>query len=450
MSDISFSDLIAVSDKFKSIPQGRKPEKPSGQSSNVPYKFEDAFKSPMYKVKALSSTEIVTIFNKAFVSEVVEMNEEDFLNTVVLALNIKDPLDNTKILTIEKPWPEFTKCADFESAVPSKTSKVSFAGTKGSNLVETVVRIPSSTNQMETDSTELEGDKVTAICFIAAWVSRYAVKSPGDQLSLQLAALETTYLKMYGRSSTVFKSFSPTKEYLMALQNCYQSFPRVRNTLAINVGYMECYYKTMPKQFNLLRYCFFQHLEFMGMHAYTSAVQIINKLSLPVGLVLTWLRMSGMEDAVDEIGHIIGKFDNGMLTNGNSHERLWKYARILNDGYFNKMQTSYNPELIATLAWIEIKLGLSVEGGYNSPLNIQVIKGNEALSEVGKAKAEAFLECKNSVVAGQAGASVVDRMYARRFSSTFSQMGKRQAEHVEEEPRPRKKPMFDLGDIPEL
>lgn len=437
VDEISFDDLLTISDKYKDISADKKPEKPSGQSAHVVYKTAEAKKTPIYKVTKYDAKDVLHTFTKITDSNLKELSEHDFLSFLRLALNVRDPLDRNVPLCVGVPYTQSELCDDYETAVPSMTSKVSFSRV-AEMLKSNTIPIPSSAENMEvTPGAEPEDDQVVAMCFIAAWMTRFAVKSPGDKLPLQLVALQGTYLKMYNQSSSVFENFRPTKEYLTSLQNCFQSFPRVRHTLAVHVGYAETKYRTEPKQFNLLRYCFFQHLEFMGMHAYTSAVKIINKISQPVPRILTWLRMNGIEDAIDEVGHILKNHDNGMISGGERGERLWKYARMINDGYFNKMQTSYNPELIATLSWIEIRLGLSLAEGYNSPLNIQAIQGNETLTNEGRAKADAFIEAKNAVAARQAGASIIDRIYAQRHGTLKFSGGpapKRPMEKPAEEP----------------
>lgn len=424
MKDITLEDLKAVHPQYTGLQEGVRPEISSGQCIHREYKFEEAAKFPIYKISAKKDEEIVQFFNKFIVAKTKDVTEKDMLSFVGIALNLRHPITGQEIF--HEPWTPDIMCSDFAAAVPSETRKVSMMTQSGSPAVVTTI-VP-STERME----ESMKDQANAICFLLSWLTRYVVKSPSVALSLQYSKLPGTYMKFYQKSSKIFSKFAPDSAWILSLRSAFDAFVRVKNTLVLHVASAETSLtlKQDPRAFNLLRFLYFQNLEFMGMHAYASIVSIINEVSLPPPLILTWLRMSGAELAIDEAGLIMSTLDNGMIPSGVSKERLWKYARLLDAGYFNRLQTSYVAELMATLAYIEIKLGISSEAGYDSPLNIFAIANNNHIKEIGRAKAEAFIaECKNKTISLSKGLPTA--------SNTMS--GKRRAEEPPEKEESRKK-----------
>ncbi|DAF42291.1 TPA_asm: N [Asclepias syriaca virus 2] len=452
MAEITLAELTKVTSNFSSISKDNRPEKPSGQSANKKFVYEAALKTPIYRLSYMDEGSTITAFNSLVKTNVKHMTEEDFFKLVKIALSIKNPLDPTKYLIDLFPAEERMLNESVMSYTPSTNLRVEFTQRGLSDLTVNHQVVPPA-NQAEQSSpseTEDKADQAMAIQFMMAWMTRYAIKAPGEQLPLQLQKLAETYMRMYGKSSQQFKNFRPTISYLQNIQTCFQSFPIVKHTLALHVAQAETYWKGHTREFNVLRYCFFQNLEFMGMHAYLSCVSILNASSVPPPLALTWLRMGGAEDAIDEVAEIMMHYDNGMIPNGDKQQRLWKYARLLDDGYFNRMQTTYNPELVATLAWIEIYLGIAKEVGYNSPLNIAAIKGNASVQDSGKEKARAFMECREMYKASTTGASIIDKIVARKRGHTLGTIPdkpntatKRSAsEMTQEAPIPKPKPPF--------
>ncbi|DBA08161.1 TPA_asm: nucleocapsid protein [birds-foot trefoil-associated virus] len=418
MADITLEELKAIRPQYTSLSSVLRPEISSGQCVHREYTFQDAARFPIYKVRDLKNDEIVSIFKN--ITEVKKsLNERDLYNIVSIALNVKDPFTNQR--TIPDPFTPDVRCADFETAQPSESSEVNMLKEGGVHTITTIVptSVPMETSDSPTESID---EQASAICFLFAWLTRYVVKSPSQALSIQYSKVQDTYMKFYQKSSKIFDKFQADKLWILSLRNAFDAFLRVRNTLVLYVANAETVSKATPRIFNLLRYLFFQNLEFMGMHAYVSIVMIMSRIALPPAQILTWLRMSGSELAIDEAYKIMANHDNGMKEGGATSERLWKYARILDAGYFNQLQTSYAAELIATLAYIEIKLGISKEAGHSSPLNITVIADNKHIRDIGKAKAEAFMECKARSISLARDASAVDKIYAKRMGLDVSNL----------------------------
>ncbi|YP_010798376.1 nucleocapsid protein [Cardamom vein clearing nucleorhabdovirus 1] len=415
MSDtrIPLSALKKVRSNFSGLDESKFPEKSTGQCNYREYVFTEAVAFDIYKIAKMKDEEIINHYNTITSKTFKQMTEEDFHKFIMIALNVRNPVSrNENVMALS--YNASLLCKDYNDAQPTKNKVVPFIAASESGKTYTVV--PSTVESGDTTPIEeTTSDKADAICFYFAWFTRFAVKFPSTSaLGKQYDKVRETYLKFYQKSSKIFYEFRPDSEWISCLKNCFDSLPRVTNTLVLHVAAAETYHKTTAKLFNILRYLFFQNLEFMGMHAYVSIVSIINKVALPPGLVLTWLRISGSEAAVDEAYHIMSVLDNGMIKNGATEERLWKYARILDQGYFNRLQTTYSAELMAALAYIEIHLGPSQEGGYNSPLNIYAIANNPHIKAIGKMKAEAFIECKNAMISMSEESSVIDKIYAKR------------------------------------
>uniref|UniRef100_A0AAU6MW44 Nucleoprotein n=1 Tax=Beet leaf curl betanucleorhabdovirus TaxID=3118959 RepID=A0AAU6MW44_9RHAB len=457
MSTITLNELKAIRDDYSALPKDSRPELSSGQCVHKEYNFDTAVRSSIYRVPFMKDEEIMSSFNKIVSADFRAMSEKDLFDMVSIALNIRHP---TKVIdSINDPWPATQLCSDYTSARPSDSSKVSMMG-EDRPVLTTI--IPATTTQgPQTSTEETQATQAKAACFLFGWLTRFAVKSPSAALTIQYGKVKETFMKFYKESSQVFDKFIPDPTWLVCLRNAFDAFIRVKNTLVIYVASAENATRNDPQVFNIMRYLFFQNLEFMGMHAYVSIVTIMNKVALPPGLVLTWLRMSGCELAVDEAFTIMSKHDNGMVAGGNEAERLWKYARLLDAGYFNRLQTSYAAGLVATLAYIEIYLGISQETGYASPLNIFAIANNKHIKEIGKAKAQAFMECKNSMISLSSDASVVDKLYAARTGKVHAEISdnmevdteaaKRPAQGPAEEPaKKRKTPVLDIPPPPNM
>ncbi|UTQ50566.1 MAG: nucleocapsid [Betanucleorhabdovirus taraxi] len=440
-SQISLKDLQSIRSSYSNLSSTSRPENPSGQCTYRPYDFTDAAKMPIYKIANKTPAEIVAFHNKISAPEYDSMSESDFFDFIQVALSITDPLSNGYIFQTP-PYPVTSLCSDYENARPSGHGSVRFRA-DASIAVPLQVIPPSGSQMNQMDAEESEPVKAKALSFLYSWLTRFSIKTPSAVLNMQYDKLRETYMKFYGVSSAVFDNFRPDSSWIRGIKEAFDSFVRVKNTLIFHVASSETFYKESPKVFNILRYLYYQNLEFMGMHAYVSLVNIMSKVALPPAQILTWLRISGAELAIDEAYKIMSSLDNGMIDNGVKAERLWKYARCLDQGYFNRLQTAYAAELMATLAYIEIKLGISQETGYSSPLNIHILDKNRHIREVGKAKAEAFMICKNSVISLSSDASVVDKMYAANQGVSLSAPGPTPPPEQQE---PRKRPHAEIVD----
>ncbi|QAB45070.1 nucleocapsid protein [alfalfa-associated nucleorhabdovirus] len=409
MENIKDSEFDAIHANYVGISSTSKPERPSGQCPYIKFDHTMAKKSPSYKVSPFTNDSVLDLYN-SLVGLEREMTESLLWSVVNCGLQIRSPLDVKKVLVEDVAFTGM--CEDWATAKPSSTNKVFVTGkfeTKSLKITTTGMEVDGS----KEDTDESTQDKVCAIHYLCAWLMRYSVKQPGESYKLLLAKMNETYLRMYGKSSQILQKFVPTQQWLMDLNNAFSTFVRVRNTMAIYVSSLEEHYKGSDiKVFNLLRYCFFQNLEFMGMHAYTAMIDIINSISIQTPKFLSWMRMDRMEQAIDEIAEIMIYHDNGMIANGAKAPRLWKYARLINEGYFNRIQTTYNALLVAILAWLKIKLGLAKKEGYDSPLNIRVISSNSYIKEEGEQIASLVIEALRRVKASQPGASVIEKARA--------------------------------------
>ncbi|UTQ50572.1 MAG: nucleocapsid [Tomato betanucleorhabdovirus 1] len=457
MASISLNDLKAIRDDYSALPKDSRPELSSGQCSHKEYNFDVAVRSSIYQVHYMKDEEIMSSFHKIVSADFKAMSEQDLYELVSIAINIRHPTN--VVDKVDDPWPKTQLCPDFATAKPSIASKVSMIG-EDKPVMTTIIPTTTGAGPQATTA-ETQASQAKAACFLFGWLTRFAVKSPSASLMIQYSKMKETFMKFYKESSQVFDKFTPDPTWLICLRNAFDAFVKVKNTLVVYIASAENASKADPQVFNIMRYLFFQNLEFMGMHAYVSIVTIMNKVALPPGLVLTWLRMSGCELAVDEAFTIMSKHDNGMITGGDTAERLWKYARLLDAGYFNRLQTSYAAGLVATLAYIEIYLGISQETGYASPLNIFAIANNKHIKDIGKAKAQAFMECKNSMISLSSDASVVDKIYASRTGKIHAEqqdtmeidpdINKRPAAPTPEEPtKKRKTPSLNLPPPPEM
>nr|UZG94630.1 nucleocapsid protein [Paris yunnanensis betanucleorhabdovirus 1] len=472
MSRITLHDLQKVRPSYASLPVGKIPENPSGQCPYIKYSFHEAVRSPIYKIAGKSNEEIVSFYSKISASEYREMSERDFYDFILVALSLKSPVTGGNVFS-SPPYDIGMLCPDYNEASPGAIGSVSFRSPISSGVIQELVPSSGGTDVNRMDEDENITTKAQAISFLFSWMTRFFIKSPSDALNTQYDKVKSTFMKFYQSSSTIFDKFRPDRTWIQGIKDASDTFLRVKNTLIFHVASSETFYKDNPKVFNVLRYLYYQNLEFMGMHAYVSIVSIMAKVALPPAQILSWLRIGGAELAIDEAFAIMSSLDNGMIQDGQKAERLWKYARCINQGYFNRLQTAYCAELISMLSHIEVNLGLSPETGYASPLNIYAIANNRHIKEIGKMKAEAFMMCKNSIVSLSEDASVVDKMYAESQGAKIQEGAragpssqpiiqntpmeveepsrKRMFQEAIKEPRSKKQPpnLVDLPNVPE-
>ncbi|DAF42303.1 TPA_asm: N [Rhododendron delavayi virus 1] len=446
--EITLGELTEVRSDYSKISTTSRPERPSGQCEYVPYVFANAVKVPFFAIKSHQDSEIIAHYKKFVVNAELSVTEEMLFEYTSIALGVKSPLDNTQALIANLPYAENLLDPDCKTRVPSAQNKIKIMRTN--NTTSSVpLPIPSSSSSTSgMDVEEKTDEQALAICFAYAWATRFIVKSAGQGLSLQLNSMRETFLKLYGKSSKTLDNFSPSENWLSGIRNAFGAFPMVRNTIALYVSSAETQYKTNKPIHNLFRFLFYQSLEFVGMHAYVSMVNIMNKVPISPALVLTWLRVGGAENTIDEIADIMMKHDNGMIEGGANKERLWKYARLINEGHFNRVQTSYAPDVISLLVNIEIKLGLSASSGYNSPLNIYAIAKNESVREVGKAKAEVFIACVNAISSKTKGSSIIDKVHAEKHGGLKVSFGKEGEIKETGQGSRGKRPLEQEGGIP--
>ncbi|KAI8022132.1 nucleoprotein [Camellia lanceoleosa] len=87
------------------------------------------------------------------------------------------------------------------------------------------------------------------------------------------------------------------------------------------------------------------------MSAYQMFVELIHKLTLmKPAQILTRLRIPETEDCIDEVARICISFDWPSHKQGSIPSRFWRYARMVDPGYFLKLQSKSNVLAVAILS----------------------------------------------------------------------------------------------------
>ncbi|KAL7188082.1 hypothetical protein ACSBR1_038019 [Camellia fascicularis] len=153
------------------------------------------------------------------------------------------------------------------------------------------------------------------------------------------------FSSFYKTSSFTVKSFKPSIRELSVIKHGLSSCVDIKNTLVNHVAYADTRYQydSDRTKLGLLRFVIVQHLELTGMSAYQMFVEVIHKLTLmTTEPSLSWLRIPETEDCIDEIGRICMSFDKPSHKQGSIPSRFWRYAQIVDPGYFLKPQSKSN------------------------------------------------------------------------------------------------------------
>ncbi|KAL7188042.1 hypothetical protein ACSBR1_037979 [Camellia fascicularis] len=161
------------------------------------------------------------------------------------------------------------------------------------------------------------------------------------------------FSSFYKTSSFTVKSFKPSICELSVIKDGLSSCVDIKNTLVNHVAYADTRYQydSDRTKLGLLRFVIVQHLELTGMSAYQMFVEVIHKLTLmTTESFLAPLRIPKTEDCIDEIGRICMSFDRPSHKQGSIPSRFWRYARIVDLGYFLKLQSKSNILAVAILS----------------------------------------------------------------------------------------------------
>nr|QCS90257.1 nucleoprotein [Maize mosaic nucleorhabdovirus] len=273
-----------------------------------------------------------------------------------LAFNLKAPTGTGTIFIheIADPW---KGCIDANApdtvAIPATDSDVNMS------------TVSSGSTASGTEDAEV---KMKAISFLCCTLLRLSVKEP-SHIMQAINSIRQRFGSLYGVSSPTLNSVTFNRSQLSRIKQGIETYPSARGTVFYYTRYADVTHGYTTKEYGICRFLLFQHLELEGMHIYKMLLALLGEWStVPIGLLLTWIRNPRSKLAINEIVKIVKELDKPEVDKG------WKYARMVNNTFFLDLSSRRNTYLCAVLASLNKKNVPQGSGEYADPTNIAVIK----------------------------------------------------------------------------
>ncbi|AZP55470.1 nucleocapsid protein [Morogoro maize-associated virus] len=277
-----------------------------------------------------------------------------------LAFNLRKPHEAGDVFvhTIPSDWSGgLTTEAVDTSPIPATENDV------------TVSTVSASTPSGSTEDAEI---KAKAISFLCCALLRLSVKEPSHIMSA-ITSIRQRFGSLYGLSSNMLNTVQFTRQQLSRIKQGIETYPAARGTIFYYIRYADTQYSNSDKSYGVCRFLLFQHLELEGMHIYKMLLALLTEWStVPIGLLLTWIRNPKSALAVAEIKNIVTNYDKPSL------DKSWKYARMVDNTFFLNIASRRNVYMCALLASLNKKHVPQGSGDYADPRNIAVIKTMDA------------------------------------------------------------------------
>lgn len=301
------------------------------------FDLEDVLKKEYVRIKSYTDQTLVLQDWKKVQQSIKEgISEESLYLLMSMACHLPNPEDGLPLLADHYP----------------NSTLFSQSKLRSTNPIRKVPRIQPSreANQGREDDDDNVGAK--AACYLSANLMKLITKSV-DNYMRSMDRIAKGFFSFYKTSSFTVESFKPSIRELSVIKHGLSSCVDIKNTLVNHVAYADTRYQYDSDQtkLGLLRFVIVQHLELTGMSAYRMFVEVIHKLPLmTTGPFLARLRIPETEDCIDEIGRICMSFDRPSHKQGSIPSRFWRYARIVDPGYFLKLQSKSNILAVAILS----------------------------------------------------------------------------------------------------
>ncbi|AAV92082.1 N [Taro vein chlorosis virus] len=225
---------------------------------------------------------------------------------------------------------------------------------------------------VQSGAAEDAATKAKAISFLCCALIRLSVKEP-SHIMTAITSIRQRFGSLYGLASATLNAITFTRQQLSRIKQGIETYSLARGTIFYYVRYADTTYGSSDKSYGVCRFLLFQHLELEGMHIYKMILALLTEWStVPIGLLLTWIRNPKSALAVVEIKNIITNFDKAGV------DKSWKYSRMIDNTFFLNISSRRNVYMCALLASLNKRHVPQGVGDYADPRNIAVIKAMDA------------------------------------------------------------------------
>nr|AYN79141.1 nucleocapsid protein [maize Iranian mosaic virus] len=361
---IPVEQVTKFSDDVKSLTQ-KASEIPSSKSIIPQTEFSDAeLKKTLkfWEVTAMDDATMVTQWSgvqSALAGGT--FSAQNLKELCQLAFNLRKPHEpgHVFIHNIPDSWKAY-----LEAATPDGTA---IPATENESTMSTIGAAAATGSADETAP-----NKAAAIAFLSCTLMRLAIKEPKHIMDA-MTNIRSRYGSLYGRSSPFLNSVTFNLSQLSRIKQGLETYAVARGTLFYYTRHADSTYTYTTPSYGICRYLLFQHLELEGMHIYKMLLALQTEwATVPMRLLLTWIRNPRSKLAVLEIVKILTNWDKANVDKG------WKYARLVNNTFFLNLSSRRNTYLCAVLAALNKKFVPQGTGDYVNPNNIAVIKNMDS------------------------------------------------------------------------
>lgn len=222
----------------------------------------------------------------------------------------------------------------------------------------------------EEAASETSHHEAQAYCYLAACLLKLYGKTEESFLTAW-QSYKDRYASWHDDRSEMLSSLSITAEKLKTLRSVLGRRPDICSTWILWVAYNENENTTLLKtERGLLQYLACQMFSYTGMHAYNLMVQIHMTSQISIGRLLRELDCPATRTSVLAMRDIVRDFE---VTGVNPNRKTYfRYARVWDSGFFDRLQTS-NCKMLTYVTAKTCKM-LSNQGEAANPTNIYAIK----------------------------------------------------------------------------
>lgn len=230
-----------------------------------------------------------------------------------------------------------------------------------------------------------------------------------------MGAIKTQFGTFYGMASSFITGYEPIISHAQQVKTAMDTFRRVSRIIVSVAATTEKQVVPNSKCHHMLIYFMSQHLSFTGMSTYPMITSILHKMrGMPPPIILSLLTIEENRPALRMYYDIATTRDAPSDSDRSKRDFMWKYARLVNEGFFLTLQNKRNVELLYGLVILSKKLGLASSGSYSDPENMAVLVGKQSIKDDAAEFAEAVYTLYKSQVAAGPEATGTDRYLASR------------------------------------
>nr|WNN28907.1 nucleocapsid [Vinca chlorotic spot virus] len=402
-------DYMEVNPAFSAVPPGH--QVATSAPTPITYARNTAVTVPIISISAPSGTaaDVVTRFDAIMENASSSLTKAELVELMSMGFSISPPgLGGPAMMAVA------------QGAVTQEITMGQITATFDSRAAAAGATINIDPEEMEEDTSgkpreevqESADSKAAAVTYICLSLHRLCIKEVGAFLK-GVRQLKDSYHVLMGVHSQYMQDFQYTRGLCENVSSLFNQCDDLKKTLAHHCAVADETYSGNRTVHGPLRFLILQHMDLTGMVPYGMYIDM--KMGLPLlepGLLLTWLGDAHVNSVLNLIAEINMKHDLAAST-----DRFWRYSRSLNPGFFLGLQQSKCYILIARMADILVRSGITRVTEYSDPRNSKILADKPAIRAQAEQFGQEFWIAYNSLAGTGEGAGPVAKALAREAQS---------------------------------